>query len=547
MRKLLFTLVILYIPFSLLSQVSLRDTVLTWQHHEFDLDTDYSMLWHTTNDNAIDTVQFNGKVLENELIRLVVLPEYGARIISFVYKPTGYEYLYQSECGSAYGINAGNFYYNWLMVYGGIFPTFPEPEHGKTWLLPWAYSVIQNTADTVTIRMEYTDSTSYSGAPGSFNNGITGITCQVYVRIYKNSAIWDFDVNLINNKNLGVAYEYWTCATLSPGSDIGNTGSPLNTELLAPIDKYEAAWSPGSWIGNWGDLRNFEEINFLSKWDDMGIAYAHNLNGNYWGTINQDNKEGIFRISDNIVTPGMKFWTWGKNNINNNLYDYSNGGADNYIELWGGNSLAFFEDALLAANQQLSWKESYVATSGMGGISGVNNEFGVYTSLSDSNELRFELNKFKLDDGYHADLTIAEENMNVFNQSYNYDELHVSENIDLSPYNLAANNYTIEITITDNQGGILLSAESLIEMPYTFIAKPDLSDFRIHNLGNRQVQLDLSQVDNFEVYLTDMMGRLIDCKHGHRSDVKLAVNHAGVYVITVTNADSRYTTKVLFK
>ena len=80
-----------------------------------------------------------------------MLPEYGARVISFYYKPTGHEYLYQSECGSPYGIGDGNFYYDWLMVYGGIFPTFPEPEHGKTWFLPWEYAVIENTDDLVTV------------------------------------------------------------------------------------------------------------------------------------------------------------------------------------------------------------------------------------------------------------------------------------------------------------------------------------------------------------------------------------------------------------
>ncbi len=29
-------------------------------------------------------------------------------------------------------MKAGNFYYDWLMVYGGIFPTFPDPEHGRS-------------------------------------------------------------------------------------------------------------------------------------------------------------------------------------------------------------------------------------------------------------------------------------------------------------------------------------------------------------------------------------------------------------------------------
>ena len=45
----------------------------------------------------------------------------------------------------------------------------------------------------------------------------------------------------------------------------------------------------------------------------MGIAYAapDMQGGNFWGVINHDNQEGIIRIADNKVTPGLKMWTWG--------------------------------------------------------------------------------------------------------------------------------------------------------------------------------------------------------------------------------------------
>ena len=45
----------------------------------------------------------------------------------------------------------------------------------------------------------------------------------------------------------------------------------------------------------------------------MGIAYAapDMQGGNFWGVINHDNEEGIIRIADNTVTPGLKMWTWG--------------------------------------------------------------------------------------------------------------------------------------------------------------------------------------------------------------------------------------------
>lgn len=58
------------------AQVILRDTTVNWQHHRSELRGDYS----TASDTDIDEVSFSGKVLENDLIRHVVLPEYGAKI-----------------------------------------------------------------------------------------------------------------------------------------------------------------------------------------------------------------------------------------------------------------------------------------------------------------------------------------------------------------------------------------------------------------------------------------------------------------------------------
>ena len=63
-------------------------------------------------------------VLENEYLRVSLVPEMGGRILSIYYKPTGHEELYQNPVGVPYQIDTGIFYYDWLMVYGGIFPTF---------------------------------------------------------------------------------------------------------------------------------------------------------------------------------------------------------------------------------------------------------------------------------------------------------------------------------------------------------------------------------------------------------------------------------------
>ncbi len=61
------------------------------------------------------------------------------------------------------------------------------------------------------------------------------------------------------------------------------------------------------------DVYDFETLRVFGNWADLGIVYAFPdvSKANFWGVINHDNGEGIFRIADNSVTPGLKIWTWG--------------------------------------------------------------------------------------------------------------------------------------------------------------------------------------------------------------------------------------------
>ena len=101
-------------------------------------------------------------MLENRYLKVTLLPEFGGRILSIIYKPTGHEELYRTQVGVPYGMKAGNFYYDWMMVYGGIFPTFPTAEHGKTWLRPWNFKVVKQSDDEVTVAMSIKDDVDFA-------------------------------------------------------------------------------------------------------------------------------------------------------------------------------------------------------------------------------------------------------------------------------------------------------------------------------------------------------------------------------------------------
>jgi hypothetical protein len=350
--------------------VSLKDGTVDFKHQQYTLNANNSL---NTIGTAIVTTTYDVKVIENDLVKVTVLPSFGGRILSIVYKPTNQEMLYQNSIGKPYGKGDGNFYYDWLMVYGGIFPTFSTAEHGKMWLLPWDATVVTNTADEVSIQLKKKDDIDSAGGipPQKFKYGRTDLEVTAVVRVLRGSAAVGLEVEVANTRTSTLNnYEYWTCVTLAPGSPPGNPAVPLNTEIVAPIEKvYPESFYP--WMRSidqpTGENGIYYWKNFadLAKWSSQGIAYAYpNVTRRYWGVLNRDKKAGFFRVADIQPTQGLKMWTWGASSVNVDPATLSD--ARPFVELWAGHSTRFFTSAPpMAASEKKHWNESYVPTLGM--------------------------------------------------------------------------------------------------------------------------------------------------------------------------------------
>src|SRR6476660_3808134 len=149
-------------------KVSLSESTITWSTVKYATNAENGFVSGSLDKKAIVDRTFRTNVLENRYLKVTLVPEFGGRILSIIYKPTGHEQLYRNEVGVPSGMTAGNFYYEWLMVYGGIFPTFPDPEHGRTWLKPWDFKVVKQSAFEVTVSMSLRDDFTYSAAPSQF-------------------------------------------------------------------------------------------------------------------------------------------------------------------------------------------------------------------------------------------------------------------------------------------------------------------------------------------------------------------------------------------
>lgn len=379
-------------------KVTLQESTIRWDTYPYQLNDERGIVENSFNKVTKTQRIFKTYILENRYLRVTLLPEWGGRIISMIYKPTGHEQLYRNPVGVPYQIGTGVFYYDWLMVYGGIFPTFPEPEHGKTWLLPWDFQVVSVSDQEITVAMSIQDEIDNASAPPQYDLGATGLEVTYFISLKAGRAAIDTTVQITNPGDQSVDYEYWTNTTLAPGSDPNDPKTTAGAEIIAPVEKikiprYWQAIAAQEETTGFIDVSEFVNLRRFENWPDMGIAYAFPDVGeaNFWGVINHDNEEGIFRIADNALTPGLKIWTWGYPQSAAVDVQTTTNEARPYIELWAGVTREFWQRASFPPNDQIEIDEIYSPSIGLSNVTHANEDFLVNMSMDNDTMVRCQL------------------------------------------------------------------------------------------------------------------------------------------------------------
>jgi hypothetical protein len=450
---------------SLSVRVTLSESSISWNTVKYATSAENGFVSGSLDKKTIVDRTFKTYVLENRYLKVTLLPEFGGRILSIIYKPTGHEQLYRTEVGVPYGMKAGVFYYDWLMVYGGIFPTFPDPEHGKTWLKPWDFKVVKESAGEVTVSMSLKDDFAYSAAPTQFLKGATGIETTYYVTLKADRAALDTRVVLKNPNAQAVDYEYWTCTTLAPGSEQKNPKTTGGAEIVAPIEAYSTpAWSANLSEGDESlglGRSRFEKLRYFKNWPTMGIAYAApDMQGrNFWGVINHDNEEGIIRIADNRVTRGLKMWTWGFPSFTKETDARKDPNEQRpYVELWAGVSDQFFHRAKLPPRGEVSVTETYSPTVGMSNVTHANENILINFSAAASG---VNLQFFSIEPATPLRVTLKRGDAILFNDSVKADPKNGNRISATIPSGGSGDQ--VRLTITTVEGKELIAAETRIK------------------------------------------------------------------------------------
>lgn len=305
-------------------------------------------------------------ILENRYIRVVLLPEMG-RVYSLVSRATGHEQLWVNPIAKP--LLGQHNDTGWWMVWGGVEYTIPRGEHGTTWALPWQWEVSANTARRKAVRMTVVEPQ-------------TRLRQSLEIAITPDSAAYEANIRITNTGEREVRFSHWMNAMLAPG---GRGEVTANTELVIPC---ESMLVPDRDFNQWmlGErVQDFERnpLRWVKHWRSIGDLLATNLTHGFYGAFSHDTNEGVARVFDPQVTPGMDIWTWGYPPPPSRQREYCLEPNLGYVELWGGTVRDFSDAALrpLKAGGSLEWKEWMFPFHGIGGLTFANREVALRCEL----------------------------------------------------------------------------------------------------------------------------------------------------------------------
>ncbi|MDP6607419.1 MAG: DUF5107 domain-containing protein [Dehalococcoidia bacterium] len=300
-------------------------------------------------------------VLENRYVRITLLPAMG-RVYSFVYKPTAHETLWHNDIATVGG--AANDTGWWLWI-GGIEYTLPGDEHGTTWALPWEWRVAEDSARRKSVRMQVRE-------PG------TGLEETVEISLLPDRAFFETTIRVANPTEDTVDYAHWVNPQWAPG---GRNELTDRTEFIIPTERIsiEDRWqanlgvSPQDWATS--------PLRFIDGWSAMGDLMADGLADGFYSAYSHDAEEGIVRVFDPEVTPGVDVWTYGHRPTGIPM----GSGAPNagYVEMWGGTSRTYPDERRpLGPGESVGWTEWMYPYQGTGGLTFANRDFAVTLRVS---------------------------------------------------------------------------------------------------------------------------------------------------------------------
>jgi len=284
-------------------------------------------------------MEYESLTLENEYLKVVLLPELGGRVWSAWDKSRGRHIFYHTEVikPSAYNQRgawpAGN-----LEVYG------PYDAHMLTWPgEPWSWATETHEDGSASITLSHIEH--------FFRNKVS-----MKVTLRPGHSFLELSIRLHNRNSVPNRYLLWT-----------NAGLPATegTRFMYPMTKTIGHDSAefGAWpVFNGVDLSWYKNNKVM-----LGV-FGLDVYDNFMGAYDYDEDYGTFCYTDRRIARGIKTWTWGVGGIGlRHVENYTDSGIP-YIEVQSGRFVWDGNYEFIGPGKSDGWTEYWYGIGGLGGM-----------------------------------------------------------------------------------------------------------------------------------------------------------------------------------
>ncbi len=230
--------------------------------------------------------------IENEFIKLMILPQLGGRIQMAYDKVKQRHFIYYNQVikPALVGLTGP-----WIS--GGIEFNWPQ-HHRPSTFLPVDYAIEENSDGSKTVWINEVEKMFHT-------KGMAGIT------LYPGKAYLEIKGRLYNRTPLPQTFLWWANPAVKVNDEYQSIFPPdvyavfdhgkrdVSSFPIATGVYYKVDYSPGT------DISRYKNIPVPTSY--MAITSRYNFMGGY----EHDSKGGLLHIADHHISPGKKQWTWG--------------------------------------------------------------------------------------------------------------------------------------------------------------------------------------------------------------------------------------------
>jgi len=278
--------------------------------------------------------------LENEYLKVTVVPEFGGRLFSVIDKTSGQSLFYRNDVLKPAGYNMKGSFPLFGIELTGPYDTHMITLNGEPL---WFNKVVRYPDGSAALVMGNIDP-------------VYRMKVNFTVRLLPGLSAMELSVFCYNARDSRKPYMFWIS-----GSMHGNRG----TRFIYPMSR--TIGHTTSEVADW-PFYGGADYSWIRNNKHMLGVFGIDIYDNFQGAYDFDRDYGTFRFADRRVVQGMKTWTFGISRRAANLERAYTDNAGPYIEVQSGRHVWDGHYEWLSPHKHEGWSEWWFPVSGIGGL-----------------------------------------------------------------------------------------------------------------------------------------------------------------------------------